>query len=168
MAKKKFFIWLLVLVLGVVLIFSAYSWFLNKQERVLNGTARPDFPYSDYSTVELNQLYPQEPENNAPTVQSPEQTHAKFLAAVKKGDFDEAVNCCFREGDRVGMKAHLEDLKNKGLLGVMLSDIKEIRKDYEDSWTRTYVFSGISKGEKTAGFLEFIKTTSGIWYLKSF
>ncbi|EKD43993.1 MAG: hypothetical protein ACD_72C00044G0004, partial [uncultured bacterium] len=31
MAKKKFFIWLLVLVLGVVLIFSAYSWFLNKQ-----------------------------------------------------------------------------------------------------------------------------------------
>lgn len=164
---KKILLWVGLPILGVVFILGSYAWFLNKQVRVLNGTASPNFPYMDRSVAELEQLYPQNPENNASTVQSPEETHAKFLAAVKKGDFDEAVNCCFRDGDRAGMKDFLENLKKKGQIDLMLNDLKDIHKDYEDSWTRVYIFSGTLKGKKVAGHLEFTKTTAGIWYIKS-
>ena len=167
--RNKIAIWLVVVFLALASIFGAYSWFLGKQARVLSGTARPDFPFSDYSRTELEKLFPQNPENLAVTIQTPEETHAKFLAALKKEDFDEAVNCCFREGDRVRMKEFLLGVKGKGLLSVMMNDIKEIRKDKdtENSWEVVYIFSGTSKGEKTAGHLEFTKTTSGIWYIKS-
>lgn len=167
--RNKIAICLVVVFLALASIFGAYSWFLGKQARVLSGTARPDFPFSDYSLVELEKLYPQDPENLAVTIQTPEETHTKFLVALKKEDFDEAVNCCFREGDRVRMKEFLLGVKEKGMLPVMMNDIKEIRKDKntENSWEATYIFSGIAKGEKTAGHLEFIKTTAGIWYIKS-
>ncbi|MFA6424376.1 MAG: hypothetical protein WCV83_03655 [Candidatus Magasanikbacteria bacterium] len=165
--RTKIILWVGVLILGLLIIFGAYSWFLSKQARVSNGTARADFPYNDYSLVELEALYPQNPENLAPNIQTPEQTHAMFLAALKKEDFDEAVNCCFREGDRAGMKEFLLGVKNKGLMPVMMSDLKEIFKDTENSWVATYVYSGTSKGKKVGNVLEFIKTTSGIWYIKS-
>ncbi len=160
-------LWLGVVFLTLVAIFGAYSWFLGKQARVLSGTARSDFPFSDYSRNELERLYPQYPENLAPNIQTPEQTHAKFLAALKKEDFDEAVNCCFRVGDRERIKEFLFGIKSKGMLPLMINDIKEIHKDLENSWEATYVYSGTSKGEKIANFMIFTKTTAGIWYIKS-
>lgn len=167
--RKNIAIWLGVVVLALFAIFSAYSWFLGKQARVLSGTARPDFPFSDYSKAQLEAMYPQNPENLAPNIQTPEETHAKFLAALKKEDFDEAVNCCFRVGDRERMKEFLLGVKSKGMLPLMMSDIKEIRKDKdtENSWETTYIFTGTLGKEKIANFMIFTKTTSGIWYIKS-
>ncbi|KKQ40650.1 MAG: hypothetical protein US58_C0014G0012 [Candidatus Magasanikbacteria bacterium GW2011_GWA2_37_8] len=49
----------LFLVVGAVMIFAGYGWFLNRMARVDTGTARPTFPYRDYSLEELNKLYPQ-------------------------------------------------------------------------------------------------------------
>lgn len=164
---KKISIWVGVPLLVVFFIFGSYSWFLGRQARVDNGTASPDFPYRDRSAEELEKLFPQNPENNAPTVQSPEETHAKFLAALKKEDFDEAVNCCFREGDRVGMREFLMGLKKKGQLDLMMSDIKTISKSNENSWVASYVYSGTLDGKKVGNIMEFIKTTAGIWYIKS-
>ena len=165
---KKIVLWVGLPIIAVVFILGSYSWFLGRQQRVLNGTASPNFPYMDRSTAELEQLYPQNPENNAPTVQSPEETHAKFLAAVKKGDFDEAVNCCFREGDRVGMKAGLEKLKEKGELKQMINDLDtDIKLDLENSWERTYTYSAKRNGRNIGTTIDFVKTTSGIWYIKS-
>jgi len=167
--RNKIAIWLGVVVLALIAIFSAYSWFLWKQARVLSGTARPDFPYSDYSSTQLEAMYPQNPENLAPNIQTPEETHAKFLAALKKEDFDEAVNCCFRVGDRDRMKEFLVGVKGKGMLPLMINDIKEIYKDNEteNSWETTYIYSGTSKGKKVGNIMEFTKTTGGIWYIKS-
>jgi len=165
--RNKIATWFGVVFLVLLAIFGSYSWFLGKQARILSGTARPDFPFSDYSREQLEKMYPQDPENLAPNIQTPEETHAKFLAALKKEDFDEAVNCCFRVGDRDKMKQFLLGVKNKGLMSVMMNDIKEIHKDTENSWEATYIFSGTLKGEKVAGHLEFIKTTTGIWYIKS-
>ncbi len=167
MAKKKLGAWLLVLVLGVVAIFSAYGWFLNKQKRVLVGTARPTFPYSDYSDAELQKMFPHDAENTAPTVQSPEQTHDLFLAALKKEDFDAAVNCCFREGDRVKMKEFLVGLKSKGQLSLMMSDIKDIKKENIGSVVSEYSYLGTYNGDKVGNMMTFIKTTSGYWYIES-
>lgn len=164
---KKFFLGGIILISGFVLIFGAYDWFLQKQKRVLNGTARPTFPYSDYSDSELEKLYPHDADNSTPTVQSPEETHRKFLIALKKEDFDEAVNCCFREGDRRKMKEFLFDLKKKSQLNLMMSDIKEIHKDLMGNMTATYIYSGTYKGEKVANFMTFIKTSNGYWYIES-
>lgn len=164
---KKFFLGLGILIVGVILVIAPYNWFLGKQQRVLNGTARPTFPYSDYSDSELEKLYPHDAENTAPTVQSPEETHKKFLLALKKEDFDEAVNCCFREGDRVKMKEFLIELKSKGQLDLMMGDIKGIYKDNVGSVEATYVYSGTSKGKKVGSFMTFIKTTNGYWYIES-
>lgn len=167
--RNKIAVWLVVVFLALVAIFGAYSWFLGKQARVLSGTARPDFPFSDYSRVELEKLFPQNPENLAVTIQTPEETHQKFLAALKKENFDEAVECCFREGDRGRMKEFMMGVKRKGLLPAMMNDIKEIHKDKytENSWEATYIYSGTQGKEKIANFMIFTKTTSGIWYIKS-
>ncbi len=165
--RNKITIWFGVVVLALVVIFGTYSWFLGKQARVLSGTARPDFPFSDYSKSQLEALYPQNPENLAPNIQTPEETHAKFLAALKKQDFDAAVNCCFRVGDRERMKEFLIGVKSKGMLQLMISDIREIQKDSENSWESTYIYSGTQGKEKVANFMIFTKTTMGIWYIKS-
>ncbi len=164
---KKFFLALGILILGILLIFGFYDWFLQKQKRVLNGTASPVFPYSDYSHSDLDKLYPHDAQNFATTVQSPEETHQKFLSALKKEDFDEAVFCCFREGDRVKMKDFLVGLKNKGQLNLMISDIKEIHKDIMGNMTATYLYSGTYQGEKITNFITFIKTSNGYWYIES-
>lgn len=165
--RNKIAICLGVVILALVGIFGAYNWFLGKQARVLSGTARPDFPFPDYSRVELEKLYSQNPENLAPTIQTPEETHQKFLAALKKGDFDEAVSCCFRVGDRERMKEFLESVEKKGFLQIMINDINKIYKDTENSWEMTYVYVGTSKGKKIGNIMEFTKTTGGIWYIKS-
>lgn len=164
---KKIFLGLGILILGVLLIFGCYDWFLQKQQRVLNGTARPTFPYSDYADSDLEKLFPHDADNTAPTIQSPEETHQKFLTALKKEDFDEAVSCCFREGDRVKMKEFLTGLKNKGQLNLMMSDIKDIRQDVIGSMTATYIYSGTYNSEKVTNFMTFIKTTNGYWYIES-
>ena len=165
---KKFFLGLGILVLGVILIAGAYSWFLQKQQRVLNGTARPDFPYSDYSDSELEKLYPHDAENITSTVQSPEETHQKFLTALKKEDFNEAVNCCFREGDRVKIKEGLVSLKKSGELKQMIKDLDtDIKLDLDGSVERTYEYS-IKKDNKIFGVsINFIKTSNGYWYIES-
>ncbi|OGH89490.1 MAG: hypothetical protein A2537_01805 [Candidatus Magasanikbacteria bacterium RIFOXYD2_FULL_36_9] len=166
--RNKIAIWLGVVVLALIAIFSAYSWFLGKQARVLSGTARPDFPFSDYSSTQLEAMYPQNPENLAPNIQTPEETHAKFLAALKKEDFDEAVNCCFRVGDRVRMKEGLIKLKETGELKQMVNDLDtKIVKETENSWESTYSFSTINNGKKFGHSINFTKTTGGIWYIKS-
>ncbi len=165
---KKIFLGLGVLVLGVLIIFGAYSWFLQKQERVLNGTARPDFPYRDYSDSELEKLYPHDAENTAPTVQSPEQTHEKFLAALKREDFNEAVNCCFREGDRAKIKTGLLQLQKSGDLKQMIKDLDtDIKLDLDGSMTKTFRYSSVRNGKRIGTTIDFIKTSNGYWYIES-
>jgi len=160
---------IVIFILGVALIIGGYGWFLGRQARVLTGTARPDWPYRDYSLAELNKMYPQYVDySGVPDKQTPEQTHALFLAALKKGDFDAAVNCCFREGDRAKQKDFLNGVKQKGMLNLMISDISKIDPDFRSENKATYIFDGTSKsGEKSAGFFTFIKSSDGIWYIES-
>lgn len=158
-----------VLAVGLILVFGGYGWFLKKQERVLNGTARPNFPYRDYNQEELNKMYPQYIDySDVPTKQTPEETHQKFLAALKKKDFTEAVNCCFREGDRERMKARLEDIEQKGLLDIMMGDLnRDFKLENNSGTVAVYSYSVLKNGDKFAGALEFIKNSKGFWYIKS-
>ena len=155
-------------VIAVFLFFAgSWAWFNAQQERVLLGLAKPDFPYGDYSQEELNTMYPQYVENNAPTIQSPEQTHQLFLTALKKGDFDEAVKCCFREGDRERMKNVLGGLNNSQLFEVISELDAEIKPDNINNWRSIYFYSVLRQGEKYKEYLTFIKSQNGIWYIES-
>jgi len=160
---------IVIFVLGLVLIISGYSWFVRKQARVLTGTARPDFPYRDYGLAELNKMYPQYIDySGVPDKQTPEQTHALFLAALKKGDFDAAVNCCFREGDRVKQKEFLNGVKEKGMLSLMIGDLsRDFEKEYMENNSASYSFSVLKDGLRVAGGINFVKTSEGIWYIES-
>jgi len=160
---------IVIFVLGLVLIIGGYAWFIRKQARVLAGTARSNFPYSDYSLAELNQMYPQYIDySGVADKQTPEQTHALFLSALKKGDFDAAVNCCFREGDRVKEKEFLNGVKEKGMLNLMISDLnRDFKKESVFNNKASYSYSVIINGRKVAGGLNFIKASDGIWYIES-
>jgi len=167
MRKKVIFGAIGILILGVAFIFYSYGWFLGKQERVLTGTARPEFPYNDYTIDEMNKMYPQYVENNAPTIQTPEQTYDKFRAALRKGDLDEAVKCCFREGEQMKWRDGLEEIKNEGLLDDMIKDLGEIEKETMNDWEANYSYATIKDGEKIGHIVSFIKTSQGIWLIES-
>lgn len=158
-----------IFIFGLFLVFGGYGWFLNKQERVLNGLARPNFPYRDYNQEELNDLYPQYVDySNVPDKQTPEQTHQKFLAALKKKDFTEAVSCCFREGDRERMKSGLERLNDSGELIQMIKDLDtDIKLDLNGDTMKTYSYFAVRNSKKLGATIEFIKNSNGIWYIKS-
>ncbi|MFA7653870.1 MAG: hypothetical protein WCX97_02395 [Candidatus Magasanikbacteria bacterium] len=169
---KKVWFWGTVVV-GIIVLFLLFlisiGWFTQKQERVQMGLANPKFPYRNYNQAELNKMYPQYIDySGVADKQTPEQTHALFLAALKKGDFDAAVNCCFREGDRAKQKEFLNGVKEKGMLDLMISDITKIDPDFKSENKATYIFDGTSKsGEKNAGFMTFVKVSDGIWYIES-
>lgn len=169
MSRKSNFIIasLAVFLLAIILIFSAYAWFIKKQQRVLNGTARPTFPYSDYSIEELNKLYPQYLNVDVKTTRAPEQTHKMFMERLKAGDLDGAVECCFMKGDWVEMKEFFQGVKDKGMWNLMVGDLGDIKQDMMLDTMATYEYSGTLKGEKTANFIEFIKNSDGIWLIKS-
>ena len=99
--RTKILVFLLVISIIVIVCISAfYGWFLFQRDRIITGTARSYFPYTDYSVDQLYKMYPQTMNENVVTTQTPEQTHAKFIAALKAQDFDEAVKCCFFEKDQ--------------------------------------------------------------------
>ena len=165
-------IWLVVgacSLLVVIILGGFYIWFLKQQPKIITGTARPDFPYTNYSLDELNNLYPQTLYEDVTTTQTPEETHAKFIAALKKEDFDEAVNCCFFEEDREAMLNEFIQIKKDGNLDVMIEDLSNINKDMLLDTIGVYSYEATidTKGSKGASFMEFNKNQNGVWLIKS-
>lgn len=166
--RAKTSVFLLVITIIVIACISAfYGWFLIKSDRIATGTAKPYFPYSDYSIDELNKMYPQTMNENVVTTQTPEQTHAKFISALKAQDFDEAVKCCFLEGDQKETRQALDDIKTDGKLDLMISDLKVIHKEMLLDTIATYSYSGTLNGKKVGNVMEFNKDEMGVWRIKS-
>jgi len=162
----------LILVIGVLVVLGGYAWFSAKQVRVAAGVARPHFPYGDYNAGELNTMYPQYANENVATTQTPEQTHAKFISALKAGDLNGAVECCFRQGDWENMKAGLVEVQKKGQMGVMVGDLSgEIKigegQHLDNSSMATYYYFALKNGQKIGSTIDFIKDNRGVWLIKS-
>jgi hypothetical protein len=168
--RTKTSVFLLVISIIVIACISAfYGWFLIKSDRIATGTAKPYFPYSDYSIDELNEMYPQTMNENVVTTQSPEETHTKFISALKKQDFDEAVECCFLESDWEQIKDGLLEIQKEGNLSVMLGDIGGIKQMSQLDTMASYSYSAtVSKDGKKAGHvMNFVKDEKGVWRIKS-
>jgi hypothetical protein len=150
------------IVVGLFLILAGVGWYLTKQKQVRLGMARPDFPYFKYSQDELNKLYPQYPLENVKTTQTPEQTYAKFISALKAGDLDD-------------LKGVFTERKEKLYFEALEKD-KELNKLSE--WVADYNYEIIKKTEnvgmvifevKSEKKLEvvFIKNNQGHWQIDS-
>ena len=128
--------------------------------RVDTGTARPTFPYSDYSQAELNKMYPQYINENVATTQTPEETHKLFVEKLKAGDLNGAVECCFKKADWNKIKDGLQKVKiNKHWDSMM----KDLETDFESNLVldtkATYKYGG--------GLMSFIKDGQGVWLIES-
>ena len=157
----------IVLAVVLVLIFGAYSWFLHRQKRVLDGFARPNFPFSDYSMEELGVMYPQYVNVDVATTRTPEETHRMFVDKLKAGDLNGAVECCVVKGNQKEMLDLLNGVKSRGQMDLMLGDIEEIKQESMLDTMATYSYI-IKRGEeKYANGISFIKNNQGIWLIKS-
>jgi hypothetical protein len=166
MNKKRFWsivFYYLLLVLGLGLILGGYVWYLNKQNLVRLGLCRSNFPYAKYSLEELENLYPQYPNEKVATVQTPEQTYAKFIAALKKGDV-EGVMVNFTERKYKEYKESFSnDIKNNKLEETKkLFDRKLILRNQSDVSASYYL-----ENLEHKYFIEFVKGVNGIWKIDS-
>lgn len=115
-------------------------------------------------------MYPQEPLEGVETTQTPEQTHAKFITALRKGDIDEAVECCVVKSEKELIKKELERIQGIDRYAAMLKDIEIIKatNDKEDENTRIFIYSIEDKGEKFGQSFIFKKNLQGVWLIESF
>lgn len=152
----------------IILIIAGYNWFVGKQERVANGTARATFPYSDYSIEELNKIYPQNVLEGVVTTRSPEETHRMFIEKLTVNDIEGALSCCVVQGAREEIRETIDTAKNKGMYNVMLGDIGRIEADFVGDGMATYLYTAKYRDATVTNFMRFVKNQQGIWLIKSF
>lgn len=166
MFKKHFLkiiLYYFVFVIGLVLILGGYVWYLNKQNLVRLKLARPEFPYARYSVEELEKMYPQYPNENVATVQTPEQTYAKFIEALKKGDV-EGASKQFVAKDEGKWLDVFKKIKENNLLN-------EYLQDYNKSLQKIFVYNTFAQFSiiinNVGRPVDFVKDPEGIWKIES-
>ncbi len=169
--SKPFKIIISIFVVAIVVLLSigAWLWYAQSQMYVKIGFAQDKFPYRLFTANEMGNMYSQEPLEGIATTQTPEQTHAKFIEALKKGDIDGAVECCVLKSERENMREKLNRINNNKMFDLMLKDISIIEKEslYEEG-IASYMFYGTYKGEKVGGLMSFRKNLQGVWMIESF
>lgn len=157
----------LLLVGGMFLILVGVNWYMLKQEAVRIGMARPNFPYRQYSLEELNKMYPQYPNENVPTRQTPEETYARFIAALKAGDLESASRQFVAEKQAEWLGS-LKKIKEGGLLEKMIKDLDQTPSKVNMYEVAAQYEIGVEKdGRVWSHALNFIKDSNGDWKIKS-
>ncbi len=156
----------------ILLIIGFYLWFAQSQLFVKAGLAEKNFPYKMYTTFELQGMYSQEPLENVTTTQTPEQTHALFISALRKGDIDGAVECCVVKSNQEKMREKLNRIKDADNFMLMVKDISTAdffyNKDLEKESRINIEFYGIEKDKKIGALMTFQKNLDGVWLIESF
>ena len=155
----------------IVLLLSlgAWLWYAQSQMYVKIGFAQDKFPYKFFSVQEMAGMYKQEPLEGIATTQTPEQTHAKFIEALKKGDIDGAVECCVVKGEREKMKEGFIRIKEQKLLDSMIKDLDtEIIVNVKGDSQSTYDYFVKKDGKSFANAIIFQKNLQGVWLIESF
>ncbi len=168
MTKKHFFkivLYYLLIVIGLGLILGGYVWYLNKQNLVRLNLARPNFPFTRYSDAELEKMYSQYPNEKVATVQTPEQTYAKFIEALKRGDVEGVVGN-FMEDKKNKYREYLQKSIKENKLNELIERLdKPIYKI--ESYTALAYYSFQQIREDGDSLIEFIKDIDGIWKIDS-
>lgn len=154
----------------VLLVIGGYLWFAQSQLFVKAGLAQNKFPFKMYTAFELSGMYSQDPLENIATTQTPEQTHALFISALRKGDIDDAVECCVLKSEKNIIKKELERIKKSDKFMIMLKDIENISStnDQDNESKRVFTYFIEDKGEKFGQSFIFQKNLDGVWMIESF
>jgi len=148
---------------GMFLILLGVNWYMLRQEAVRRGMARPNFPYRQYSLDELNKMYPQYPNENVPTRQTPEETYAKFIAALKEGDIDVAASLMTEKNREEYRRTYIADKAN-GRLNEFVNRIdRQINLKDEFGVFKNYWLE--VDAEKY--IVHFVKDADGVWKIDS-
>ena len=170
--SKQFKITISVLAsLVIVLVFiGAWLWYAQSKIYVKMGFAEDKFPYKMYSVEEMGKMYKQEPLEGVVTTQTPEQTHAQFIAALKKGDIDGAVECCVVKSSQEKMKEKLNRIKENDNFMLMIKDIEKIEEEKNsiDNANSVYLFQSTVNKEIYNNSMVFQKNLQGVWLIESF
>lgn len=151
---------LAVFFIGAILILSGYSWFQSKMARVEAGTARPTFPYSDYSQEELEKLYPQYVNVDVATIQTPEETYSKFLNNIKDENVDEAAKL-FSSKNKEQYTEVLKEMKSK-------KELLSLYKKLPSKLEKVSCYDTICTYKADIdSFIRFLKDSKGIWLIES-
>jgi hypothetical protein len=111
----------------------------------------------------------QEPGAGVATVQTPEQTHAKFMESLINNDIYSAVECYVAENRRQIIKEIIFGTEQKGLYDVMLKELGTITSSTVSASRATYIYSGtVSEEGVELGRMIFSKNNKGIWLIESF
>lgn len=168
--RKK--IWIVVaIIVPIIILGILYSLgeVMARLERVDQGLARPDWPYSDYTVEELGKLYPQYRNNDdVVTTRTPEETHKLFIEKLKANDIDGALECCVVKGKWDYLREGLNRDISEGKIQTMISEIENIKKESDWSETvKTYSYMTVYKGYEIGAEIEFRKNNQGIWMITS-
>lgn len=148
------------IVAGIFLILVCFNWYMLKQDLVRQGFARPNFPYVKYNQEELNKLFPQYPLENVATTQTPEETYAKFIAALKKGDVEESLKMV-AEKKVTEYRDALEKAVRENRLGQIIKTIDfDIVKKEEGGGAALY-----RKKDTQESVVIFRKNEKGVWLI---
>ena len=168
MNKKQITILVVAIVFFVLAVTFGYFWYQNKMIKVEAGSARSNFPYKDYTIEELEKMYPQYIENTATTTQTPEETHKKFVEALKKGDLKEAVECCIVKENIEKINIDLAKIKTDGYLDDMIKDLDSpINKKSMDQNRAVFSYSIVENNKKYGQLISFLKDINGVWLIES-
>ena len=156
----------------VLVLIGAWLWYAQSQLYVKMGFAEDKFPYNLYNVEQFSQMYKQEPLEGVATTQTPEETHTKFITALKKGDIDGAVECCVFKSNQEQMKEKLNRIKENDNFMLMIKDISTAdffyNKDLEKESRINIEFYGIEKDKKIGALMTFQKNLDGVWMIESF
>lgn len=151
------------MIFGIFLILAATGWYLWKQDLIITGQAQDKFPYRRYTQEELNRLYPQYPNADVATRQTPEETYTKFIAALKNNDLEEIMKNFkskkyqeYRTSFGLDIDNHEMDKNTK------LFNRKLILRNKLNTFS-SYYLEGIDKKY----FIEFVKDADGVWKIDS-
>lgn len=164
--RRRIFIiagYYVLIVVGLFLILAGVGWYLTKQKQVRLGMARPDFPYFKYSQEELNKLYPQYPLEDVKTTQTPEQTYAKFISALKAGDLG-GLEGLFTERKKNAYLEVVEKAKKDGTIGTLLDKLNFSIKQKEVN--NSFAVYRLEDGKENSLIL-FEKNINGVWQIDS-
>ncbi|MDP2922955.1 MAG: hypothetical protein Q8O30_04465 [Candidatus Omnitrophota bacterium] len=147
-ARKIVSLILFVIILSAVVYYAGiqYSeWWKVRKQYIDMGFASDKFPYRMFTERELVEkgIWPVESQEliNTPTRTRPEQTYAIFRQALVDDDMDVAAGCFIKEKVDEWKKS-LYEIKEKGYLPEMLSDLPEKLED-------TYIYTDDATGKDT-------------------
>lgn len=162
---KKIVGYYLLLLVGLLLILVGYVWFVSRQNLIRLNLAQPNFPYTRYSDEDLEEKFPQYPNEKVETTQTPEQTYAKFIEALKKGDV-EGVAENLTERNKEQYKEYLLNMIKINKLNELI--IRLDKKIYKiDLYNAIANYSFQENRKDGDSLIEFVKDGHGIWKIDS-